>query len=67
MSVLRLENVSLDRLLPKLRNNPKPGLNNEYSPLEIYLDPFRVRGMKKPIKVSFIFYADKYTWGDYKG
>ena len=76
MSALRQENVSQDRLLSKLRNNPKPvsrvpaartELHNEYPPLEVKLDPFLVRGIKKPIKVSFIFYADKYTWGDYKG
>ena len=39
----------------------------EYPALEVKLDPFRVHGMKKPIQVSFVIYADKYSWGDYKG
>ena len=66
-TAVRRENVSLDRLLSRLRHHPKPGTYLEYPAFEVKLDPFRVRGMKKPIQVSFVFYADRYSWGDYKG
>ena len=60
LEALSRENLSLDKLLYKLRNH------REYPAFAVKLDPFSVRWMKKPIKVRFIFYADEDSWRNYK-